>query len=174
MYSSKVMLRMNNIVLIGFMGVGKSTIGSELAKRLSYDFLDSDHRIEEVAGISIPDIFHTHGEEYFRRLEYDIIKDIVKRPGIVLATGGGAVMNRQLFDMLMSEDIVIHLDASLTTLYDRLKDSSSRPMLGHSNRKKRIDELYKLRKPIYMRAHHTIDTNYKKVKEIVDEIVKVI
>lgn len=165
---------MDNIILVGFMGVGKSTIGSELAKKISYKFLDSDNKIEERAGMSIPDIFRIYGEKYFRRLEFEIIKDIVNMSGIVLATGGGAVMNKQLFEMLMSKGTVIHLDASLSTLYDRLKDSNNRPMLNHSNRKKRIDELYSLRRPVYMKAHHTINTDGKKIEDIVDEIVEII
>lgn len=119
------------------MGVGKSTTGIALAEKLSYKFLDSDHKIEELAGMSIPDIFRTYGEKYFRRLEYEVIRDIANMSGIVLATGGGAVMNNKLFDILMSKGTVIHLDASLSTLYDRLKDSNNRPMLNHnSNRKK--------------------------------------
>lgn len=165
---------MNNIILIGFMGVGKSTIGSKIAEKLSYKFIDSDHKIEEKSGMSIPDIFHIYGEKYFRRLEFEVIKDIVNMSDIVLATGGGAVMNNQLFDILLSKGTVIHLDASLSTLYDRLEDSNNRPMLDHSNRKKRIDELYWLRRPVYMKAHHTINTDGKKIEEIVDEIVEII
>ena len=156
------------------MGVGKSTIGSELAKKLSYKFIDSDHKIEEIAGMSIRDIFRTYGEKYFRSLEYEVIRDIVSISDIVLATGGGAVMNNELFDILLSKGIVIHLDASLSTLYDRLMDSNNRPMLDHSNPKKRIEELYKLRRPIYMKAHHTINTDGKKVRNIVDEIAEII
>ena len=164
---------MDNIILIGFMGVGKSTIGSELAKKLSYIFIDSDQKIEEAAGMSIPDIFRIYGEKYFRRLEYKIIKDLVDMPRIVLATGGGAVMNRQLFDILMSKSTVINLEASLSTLYDRLKKSDNRPMLDHNDRKKRIEDLYRLRRPVYMKAHYTIDIDGKEVKDIVDEIVEV-
>jgi len=157
------------------MGVGKSTTGIALAEKLSYKFLDSDHKIEELAGMSIPDIFRTYGEKYFRRLEYEVIRDIANMSGIVLATGGGAVMNNKLFDILMSKGTVIHLDASLSTLYDRLKDSNNRPMLNHnSNRKKRIEDLYMLRRPIYMKAHHTINTDGKEVRDIVDEIVEII
>ncbi len=165
---------MINIILIGFMGVGKSTIGRVLARQLSYNFIDTDEKIKEIAGIEIPDIFRIHGEEYFRRLEYEAIISWVDHPNTVISTGGGAVMNKQLFDILLSKGLVIHLEASLSTLYDRLRDSDDRPMLHHDEPKKRIEDLYKLRYPTYMRAHYTIKTDNKSVIQITNEIMDII
>ncbi|NLI60859.1 MAG: shikimate kinase [Clostridiales bacterium] len=165
---------MNKIILIGFMGVGKTTIGSELAKKLSYAFVDTDEKIMEIAGTDIPDIFNRHGEEYFRRLEYKAIMDIMNLHKLVVSTGGGAVMNRELFNTMLSKGTVIHLDASSALLYDRLKDSSNRPMLNHGNLKRRIDELYTQRRPIYMMAHHTVTTDGKSKEQIMNDIIKLI
>lgn len=165
---------MNAIVLIGFMGVGKSTIGEALARRLSYDFLDSDTIIEDRTGINIPDIFKSHGEEYFRGLEYEVIRDIVGRSRVVISTGGGAIMNERLFGLLLSRALVIHLEATKETLYSRLEEPSSRPMLHHGNLRERIDELYELRHPTYMRAHYSIKIDGKDVEEIVGEILELV
>lgn len=165
---------MVNIVLIGFMGVGKSTIGKMLGDKLSYRFLDSDDEIEKIAGVSISDIFNSYGEEYFRELEFQVLSNIIDEAKLIISTGGGAVMNRKLFNILLSKGIVIHLDASIETLYDRLKDSNDRPMLYHDDLEKRIEELYKLRRPIYMRAHYTINTDGKTKEDINNEILQII
>ena len=165
---------MVNIILIGFMGVGKSTIGRALAEQLSWNFLDSDDKIEEIVGTDIPDIFHTYGEEYFRRLEFEVLSNMIDQSGVIISTGGGAVMNKRLFDMLLAKSLVIHLDASLETLYHRLKGASNRPMLYHDDLKKRIGELYNLRHPTYMKAHYTIKTDGKSEEQITNEILQII
>lgn len=163
-----------NVALIGFMGTGKSTIGNELAKELSYTFIDSDNRIEQALGVSIPEIFKVYGEDYFRKLEYDTIVNIIDESGIVLSTGGGAVMNKQLFDLLLSRTIVINLEASLETLYERLKSTNNRPMLYDHDLKNRITELYRVRHPIYMKAHHSIRVDGMDIKQITNKIIKII
>ena len=163
-----------NIVLVGFMGAGKSTIGQVLAKRLSLDFWDSDSRIEELAGVSIPDIFRTHGEKYFRRLEYRVLCDLINLQGVVISTGGGAVTNGTLLDNLLSKGLVIHLEASKETILQRLKGTNNRPMLDHGDLEVRIDELYRARYPEYSKAHYTVKTDGKEVESIVEEIVALI
>lgn len=165
---------MNNIVLVGFMGVGKSTVGKALAKRLSYEFYDSDDKIQQIAGMDITEIFKTHGEKYFRRLEYEVITAKIGQRNVVISTGGGAVMNEQLYNLLLSKAIVIHLEASLEILYHRLSNSSNRPMLDHHDLKKRIDELYELRHPIYMKAHHNVKIDGKDLNSIVEEILSIV
>lgn len=165
-----------NIILVGFMGAGKSTIGQALAKRLSLDFWDSDSRIEELAGVSIPDIFRTHGEKYFRRLEYEVLLYLTNLQGAIISTGGGAVTNGSLLDHLLSKGLVIHLEASKETILQRIKSTDNRPMLGHEDGElaDRIDKLYRIRYPEYLKAHCTVKTDNKEVESIVDEIVGLI
>ncbi|HZJ58086.1 MAG TPA: shikimate kinase [Clostridia bacterium] len=166
--------KMPNIILVGFMGAGKSTIGRALAKRLSLTFWDSDCRIEEIAGDSIPDIFKTHGEEYFRGLEYKVLCDLAELQGAIISTGGGAVTNGGLLDLLLSKGLVIHLEASKETIWRRLKGGDDRPMLHHGDLWERINELYRIRYPKYMRAHYTVKTDGKSVALVVKEIVGLI
>lgn len=156
------------------MGTGKTTVGEKLAKGLSYDFVDSDKEIEKALGLSIPDIFKTYGEEYFRQIEYEVILGIMENRGMVVSTGGGSVMNEELFDLLLSQGIVINLEASIETLYNRLKSSNNRPMLYGGDFKDRITQLYNFRYPIYKRAHYTIDTEHKDQNQITRDIIQLI
>lgn len=164
----------SNIVLIGFMGAGKSTIGKRLAEGLSLNFCDSDERIEEVAKTSIANIFELQGEEYFRSLEYKVLSELIQLSGAVISTGGGAIMNKELFDLLLSKGLVIYLDATIETLFERLKDSSNRPLLFGNDPLGQMKKILKLRQPEYMKAHYTIQTDNKGEDEIVGAILAII
>lgn len=164
----------NNIALIGFMGSGKTTVGKILAKELRAYFADSDQVIEEKNGMTIPDIFERFGEAYFRELEEKTICSILERDNTVISTGGGAVLNRKLFEYIKSNAEVIHLEASIDTLWNRIKNCTNRPMLYCNDPRKRMEELYKERLPIYRKAHYNIVTDGKKPIDVAKEIILIL
>ncbi|MBM7581276.1 shikimate kinase [Caldicoprobacter guelmensis] len=161
----------NNIILIGFMGVGKTTVGKLLAQRLGYRFVDADQVIEEETGLSIPEIFSRYGEGYFRQLERQAIRRIFIHSGIVLATGGGAVMDPANFSFLMENGCVVALDASEETLWERLKSCKDRPMLYSENPREKMRALLEMRRPVYYKAHFVVRVDGKSPKEVADEII---
>jgi len=161
----------DNIVLIGFMGCGKTTVGRILAEKMKFTFADSDQIIENKQGMTIPQIFEIYGEEYFRRLEEITIRSLLEKNNIVISTGGGAVLNQSLFDYMKLNARVVHLKASIDTLWDRLRNCTNRPMLYSDNPRKRMEELYIMRLPIYQKAHLNIETDGKEPVKIAMEII---
>lgn len=118
------------IFLIGFMGSGKSTLGSKLAQRIGYQFMDMDRLIEETAEMSIPNIFNEHGEEVFRKWEHDILHELCLREKLVIATGGGAPCHSQLMDVMNANGTTIYIQLSPEALKDRLINSrTERPLI---------------------------------------------
>jgi shikimate kinase len=139
----------SNIVLIGFMGCGKSSIGRRLATRLGHEFLDSDDLITARAGKSITEIFATEGEERFRERETTELGELLESTGIVLATGGGAVLRAQNRDLLRGIGTVIWLHADPSILFDRATRSRKRPLLEVENPRATFNNLLESRLPIY-------------------------
>lgn len=164
----------NNIILIGFMGVGKTTVGKLLAQRVGYRFVDVDQVIEKETGFSIPEIFSRYGEGYFRQLEKQAIRRLLTPSGIVLATGGGAVMDPSNFSFLMENGCVVALDAREETLWERLKSCKDRPMLYSDNPREKMRALLEMRRPVYYKAHFVVRVDGKSPKEVVDEIIAMI
>lgn len=162
----------NNIILIGFMGCGKTSIGTRLAKKLSYTFLDTDALIIEKAGQSISEIFESDGEEYFRNLETDILKELnVKTDRAVISTGGGMPMREENKELLRSLGHVIFLDASKDAILKRVEGDTKRPLLAYENKEERIQELLSIRLPFYKScAHMVIDTSDKSFYDVINEI----
>jgi shikimate kinase len=118
------------IFLIGFMGSGKSTLGTKLARRIGYRFMDMDHLIEETAEMSIPEIFNEHGEEVFRKWEHDILLELCSREKLVIATGGGAPCHSQMMNMMNVHGSTIYIQLSPEALKDRLiKSRTERPLI---------------------------------------------
>lgn len=138
-----------NIYLVGLMAVGKSTVGRTLAQRLGYDFYDSDHVIEERAGADIGWIFDVEGEEGFRERETAVLAELTMLEGIVLATGGGAVLREQNRVMLAARGIVIHLDSPLERLLERTEKDRKRPLLSKGNPRETLARLARERGPLY-------------------------
>lgn len=103
------------IILIGFMGVGKTSVGKQLARKLNFNFIDTDYEIERLTNKSIPDIFEQYGENYFRKLENSILEKFVKNEDIVMATGGGIITTKENYNILKNEEKVIFLDGSVET-----------------------------------------------------------
>lgn len=138
---------MNNIVLCGFMGSGKTVVGKELAKILGVKFVDTDELIEEEQGVAIKAIFATHGEDYFRDLEYEMCKKVAEMNGVVVSTGGGAMTFKRNVDAIKEGSKVVFLDASFDVICDRIGDSSTRPLFQD---KEKAKKLYDERKDKYL------------------------
>jgi len=154
-----------SIFLVGPMGVGKTTIGRQLASILDYEFLDSDREIEQRTGASIPWIFDMEGEEGFRRREQAIIDELTARPGIVLATGGGAVIKPENRDHLKQRGIVVYLKAELDELLARTRNDKNRPLLQTEDPRARLQVLLEQREPWYLEiADIVFDTQHQNIK----------
>ena len=161
-----------NIFLVGLMGSGKTTIGRALAKRLNKRFVDADHEIEARTGASIPLIFEIEGEASFRQREADVICDLTAQEGIVLATGGGAVLNETSRHLLKERGIVVYLRASVSSILQRTSHDRNRPLLQTADPKARIEELSQQRGPLYEEvAHITVETGRPNVQSVVQNIL---
>lgn len=161
----------NNIFLVGPMGAGKSTIGRKLAKKLELQFFDSDHEIELRTGAQITLIFEIEGESGFRRRESQIINELTSHSGIVLATGGGAVLDPDNRKYLRERGFVVYLRASVGQLVCRTAKVQKRPLLQTGNPKAKIEELLTERGPLYENiANMVVDTDHRTIQRIIDNI----
>jgi len=165
---------MKNIVLTGFMGTGKTTIGKELSRMLHMRLVDIDAEIEKSQKMKINDIFRIHGEQYFRGIETDMIKQFSRGKNIIISTGGGAVLRDENMEALNENGIVFCLNASTETIMERTARSEDRPLLKVENPKEKISEMLSLRRPFYEKAGIMIETDCKTPLEIVEEIVEII
>ncbi len=162
---------LQNIILIGFMGTGKSTVGRRLAKELGWEFIDTDLVIEEATGLTVETIFHRYGESRFRFEESLVVKKLSSSQQCVISTGGGTVLNSENFEILLKSGLVIGLYATLEAILQRA-GSSDRPLLKRSPAE--IEVLWQSRQEIYARAPYTIDTTNKEIDEVINEILKTI
>lgn len=162
-----------NIALIGFMGVGKTVVGEALAQKLNWQFLQLDSLIEQKAGKSIPDIFQEDGEIAFRELEIEATKEVCQGENMVIACGGGVVLNQINIDRLRQKSLIIYLTASPRVILKRILNSGEeRPLLRTSNKASKIQELLKFRKPLYEQAADIkIDTNKLDANSIAGSII---
>lgn len=162
------------IILIGFMGVGKTTIGKIIAKKLKLNFVDMDNYIEKTEGKSISKIFEEYGEQHFRELESESLKDLIKIDNIVISTGGGIITTKENSDILKKEKIVIFLDANTQTILNNLyKEIDKRPLLSNSkNIEYTISNLLNQRYEKYNSiCDIKIDINEKNIEEVVSQIL---
>jgi 3-dehydroquinate synthase len=154
------------------MGAGKTTIGRILARKLGKRFIDSDHEIEARTGASIPWIFEIEGEDSFRRREAEVIRDLCAEDGVVLATGGGAVLNAATRAHLKSRGIVIYLRANVNSIMLRVAHDKNRPLLQTADPRRRVEELMAQREPLYREiAQLVIDTGRPNVQSMVQTIM---
>ena len=158
---------MKNIVLIGFMGCGKTEVGKILADKLGYTFIDTDSIIENEMGKSIAEIFHEYGEEHFRGLEARLVKELSGMRRCVISTGGGMVIHRENLLRLKKDGFMIWLKASPETIYGRVKSEYRRPLLRVENPLQEINKLLGIREPLYAEADITIETDGIDVEKIV-------
>jgi shikimate kinase/3-dehydroquinate synthase len=154
------------------MGAGKTTVGRALAKRLNKQFIDSDHEIEARTGASIPLIFEIEGESSFRQREAEVIQDLTNRENVVLATGGGAVLNAESRSYLKTRGTVIYLRASVNSILQRTTHDKNRPLLQSGDPRKTLEELSKTREPLYAEvADIIIDTGRPNVQFLMHNIL---
>lgn len=167
---------MKNIILIGFMGCGKSSVGRRLAQKLDCDFLDTDELIEEQQGCSISDIFAKEGEGAFREMETECIKELIEKggDGFVLSVGGGLPVRECNRELLKELGEVVLLQVSADVVYKRLRNDKTRPLLQDKNPRGRIVDLMNARKGFYEEAATcVVDVNDRSFEEIVEEIIAV-
>ena len=161
-----------NIFLVGLMGSGKTTVGRALARKLNKRFIDSDHEIEARTGVSIPVIFEIEGEVSFRQREADVIRDLTAQNDIVLATGGGAILNPDSLRYLHERGTVIYLRAGISSILQRTKNDKNRPLLRTADPRKKLEELEAQRHPLYQKAAHlVIETGRPNVQHLVQNIL---
>ena len=161
-----------SVYLVGMMGAGKSTVGRLLARRLKLRFLDCDDEIERRCGVKIPLIFEIEGETGFRARESEVIAELTALPGIVLATGGGAVLSAENRRRLASHGTVIYLRARPEDLYNRVRHDRNRPLLASADPLRRLRELHAERDPRYASiADLVVDTGRQTVQALARELV---
>jgi shikimate kinase / 3-dehydroquinate synthase len=162
----------NNIFLVGLMGAGKTTIGRLLARKLNRRFVDADHEIEARTGATIPWIFEIEGEACFRRREADVIRDLSAQQGLVLATGGGAVLDPVSRALLAERGTVIYLRASIGSILQRTAHDKNRPLLQTADPRGKLEQLWTERDPLYREiADLVIDTGRPNVQSMVQTIL---
>jgi len=157
------------------MGSGKTTLGKILSKELDKSFYDSDQVIEEKLGVDVPMIFEYEGESGFREREKDILKELVGKKNIVLATGGGIILSESNRNLLSDNGIVIYLKSNQRDLISRMENDKTRPLLKNGNIESIIKKLCKEREPLYkMISDFEVVTKNKRIHEVVNEIIRVI
>jgi len=165
------MKQSQNLFLIGPMGAGKSAVGRQLARVMHLDFVDSDEEIENRTGVDISFIFEKEGEEGFRKREVTVIDELSQRQGIVLATGGGAVLDPGSRSHLGARGYVIYLHTTVQQQLERTQRGRNRPLLDSDNKAATLEEIMSVRDPLYREiADLVIETDGRRVREVAQEI----
>jgi shikimate kinase len=166
------MNNLTNIFLVGPMGVGKTTIARHLASILNKTFMDSDHKIEEYAGATIPLIFEYEGEMGFRKRERAVIAELSELNNIILSTGGGVVLSIDNRRLLQTCGYVIYLHASVDDLLERTAHSYNRPLLSTENPRQKLEQIMKNRHPLYQSiADVTIETGNQNIRQVITAVL---
>jgi len=161
-----------NIVLIGFMGCGKSLTSNKLAETLDRQVISTDKLVEQKEGQSIAEIFERFGEGYFRKVEKEIIKEISDQRGKIIDCGGGAVMDDENMANLKKNGHIVYLSASPESIYTNIKHRSHRPLLNVEDPQSKIIELLEERKPYYEKADVTINADHRNINQIAEDVLK--
>ncbi len=163
---------MRNIVLIGFMGTGKSRVGYMIARKLGLKFVDTDDLIVERLKMPVNEIFAKHGEEKFREIERQVVANVAANGGQVIATGGGVPLSEENISNLKKNGMLVCLMASPDTIYRRTLRSDTRPLLRVEDRLEQIKKLMESRQFYYSIADHQVDTSTRPASSIAREIVE--
>jgi shikimate kinase len=162
-----------NVFLVGPMGSGKSAVGRQLARRLGLDFVDSDDEIKARTGVDIPYIFEKEGEAGFRAREAELIDELTRRDGLLLATGGGAVLDAGSRQRLRERGRVVYLRTSVDQQLARTRRSADRPLLNNPDPRGTLARLFEQRAPLYAEvAEIVVDTDGRKVRAVVDQVCR--
>lgn len=161
---------MKNIILVGFMGTGKSTVGRRLAKRIGYRFVDTDFAIEEVTGLTVEQIFAKHGVKRFRGEEALLVSKLANKEKLVVATGGGLVMDHHNVEKLRANGVLICLQAAAETICKRVKNKRTRPLLAKGDLREKVHRLLEERKLAYAAADFVVNTDHYEPEQIVNII----
>lgn len=165
-------VRSRTIALVGLMGVGKSTVGRRLAKRLGLPFADGDIEIESAAAMTVSDIFAELGESEFRAGEARVMKRLLEGPRMVLATGGGAILNPETRDLLRDRAVTVWMRADLATVAQRVQRRDTRPLLRGRDPLKALTAMAEVRYPVYATADLTVDVTGGAHAQAVEAIVE--
>ncbi|HQR70544.1 MAG TPA: shikimate kinase [Burkholderiaceae bacterium] len=161
-----------SIFLVGMMGAGKSTIGRLLADAIGFEFIDADRELEARSGVPVPTIFEIEGEAGFRRREAALLDELTLQPGVVLATGGGAVLEPLTRQRLRERGLVIYLRTSADEVHRRTRRDKNRPLLRTGNPRERIEQLLTEREPLYEEvAHVTVQSAASNPKKLLQRLV---
>ena len=160
-----------NLVLLGMMAVGKTTLAKIVAKKHNLKFIDTDENIKKKNSMSISEIFEKKGEIFFRKEEEKVVLKSLKKNNCVIALGGGAFINRTIRENILKNAISIWLDVDIETLNNRIKQNYKRPLLKRENNQTKLKELYSERKKIYELAHYKVECDKLSKQSIVDKII---
>lgn len=163
-----------NIVLIGFMGVGKTSVGRLLSQKINYNFIDTDFEIEKESSMTVEEIFSKYGEEYFRELERRVVAKVSKYSNTVVSTGGGTVLNFENIQMLRQNGFIFLLKAFPETILKNIQRQGNRPLLKEKEGIKRIKDLLKEREEKYKYFDYEISVDNLSVEQIVDRMIEVL
>lgn len=164
----------SNLVLIGFMGCGKSTVAKILEKSLEMKLIDIDKEVEIQEKCSIRNIFEKKGEEEFRRIESRVVEEFSKKNNIIISTGGGVILDEKNIENLGKDGLIIYLDVDRKVLYNRLKNSSNRPLLDGEGLWERINTTLDTREELYKKsAHYNLEIADESIYEVADMVKKI-
>ncbi len=164
---------MKNLVLVGFMGSGKTTIGRMAAAELGLRFVDTDHSIEEREGMSVAQLFEKKGEEVFRDIEAGVMRELAAQDGLVIATGGGVVLRPANIDALRRTGVLVHLRVDAATAHARTRGHPHRPLLQGDDPEGKIRALLKARQPMYDAIPNDVDTAGRTMHEILRSVLRI-
>ncbi len=162
-----------NIFITGFMGTGKSTIARTLSNQMGKKCIDIDSIIENREGKPIVNIFNEEGESYFRKLEKEVLNEILKKKNLIIATGGGTLLDEENFQLARKHGIIVLLKARPEVIFNRLKKENTRPLLSGENKLEKIICLMNKRKEQYSRFTNCIDTSDIPVEKVVNKVLKI-
>ena len=145
-------MKKKNIILCGFMGCGKSTIGNLLSKKMGMSFVDLDSYIEKRENKTVAEIFADSGEEYFRQIEKEVSKELARKKALIIATGGGTLTFRENVDVFKNSGKIVLLDVPVEVVSERLREDTTRPLLNRPDKEQAMRELYEKRMPLYQNA----------------------